>query len=582
MNAINAILTAFMIGVAAALTTPRWVDDLTIHEGKCRTNGEAFRRECQKQGLLLLEISARKGCTANLDGLSPEDTATVQGVLQKAGLLEAPPKEALFKHLAVKIDTLLRGTIEAEWLDGQPLRFCALWRNADLHLPRADASLMDTSQLEQFEIFLSLAQSLSMKMKEHKIVLEAKENALNPDVSRLLYHVPMPYPDEKEKELFFRTVMPLLPHAHLEQGVEVSEAAHISSYTPNLLTLDLLRGSDSQHTPVTRAQLRQNKEQGIKQVSEDTLRLLDTSKAAQSDLRGRYLAPVKRVLLRLAEELRKGNTNVPLLVVLVGAPGTGKTNFVTMAASSAGVPAFEALSTKAGIVGETERKTLLQYDILRTIHPSICFRDEIAEALPTQRSDFDGDSGATRAVIAELLKMFSDPRLKGRCLQIGVTNCPWLIGKSMGTRMIFIPVFFPSEEDYPQILACQLEAIQPDFKARRERLAEAAQTFYAKGASPRAMKIALELASVEQGKLTEALVLKTAQNCLTQSSWAEIKYTDLWALKVCSKKEFLPWHEDPSYPLPEHFKGIVNPENGDIDYQRLNQAIEELKPYVNV
>lgn len=87
---------------------------------------------------------------------------------------------------------------------------------------------------------------------------------------------------------------------------------------------------------------------------------------------------------------------MPAQVLLVVLPAQEKTDLAILTAASA-VSAYAMHSPKGGIVGETERKCRLQY-ALREWTPNVSFIEEITEAVPLERSEFDGDSGASGAV----------------------------------------------------------------------------------------------------------------------------------------------------------------------------------------
>ena len=88
-------------------------------------------------------------------------------------------------------------------------------------------------------------------------------------------------------------------------------------------------------------------------------------------------------------------------------------------------------------------------------------RDEITEQFPLEQSEgFDGDSGASRAVMGQLLTSLSDESRRGRALLVATTNCPWRIGAAMRSRFTVIPVLHPLEEDFPGILASIAEQVK--------------------------------------------------------------------------------------------------------------------------
>ena len=288
---------------------------------------------------------------------------------------------------------------------------------------------------------------------------------------------------------------------------------------------------------------------------------------------------------RFSEALRQGNPSMPANVLLIGPPGTGKTDLAILTARNAGVAAYQMHSPKGGVVGETERKARIQQTVLAEASPAVAFCDEISEALPLERSDFDGDSGASRAVMAALLTALSDETRRGRSLLIATTNCPWRMGAAMRSRFTLIPVLHPLQEDFVDIVLATARRFAPELEIERSdaRLSEAASVFYEKGANPRDILAQIDNALLTQGCLNAEAILFAAHDLCASTDRISAIYADLWAIKSCTSRSFLPWTADPAnYRYPAHLKEIVDPISGIVNYTELEKRLSELKPYANV
>jgi hypothetical protein len=242
-------------------------------------------------------------------------------------------------------------------------------------------------------------------------------------------------------------------------------------------------------------------------------------------------------------------------------------------------------SPKGGVVGETERKARIQQTVLSEASPAVAFCDEISEALPLERSDFDGDSGASRAVMAALLTALSDETRRGRSLLIATTNCPWRMGAAMRSRFTLIPVLHPLQEDFVDIVLATARRFAPELEieAGDSRVSEAAAVFYEKGANPRDILAQIDNALQTYGCLNAEAILFAAHDLCASTDRISAIYADLWAIKSCTSRSFLPWTVDPAdYPYPAHLKDIIDPRTGAVKYTELEGRLSELKPYANV
>ena len=245
-----------------------------------------------------------------------------------------------------------------------------------------------------------------------------------------------------------------------ESDMALDNVANLTANTPNRGLEALLRASHRGNRRVTARELLAQKAKDVEQLSEGTLELLDTEKVASSSLYGRNIATACSIMQRLSSGLVDGNRHMPANVLLAGPPGTGKTDLTKKTARDGKASAYLMHSPKGPYVGMTERLARQQQMLLGQWTPNVALCDEITEQFPLERSDFDGDSGASRAVMGQLLTSLSDEGRRGRALLIATTNCPWRIGAAMRSRFSVIPVLHPLAEDFPGILKSIAEQVK--------------------------------------------------------------------------------------------------------------------------
>ena len=143
------------------------------------------------------------------------------------------------------------------------------------------------------------------------------------------------------------------------------------------------------------------------------------------------LEEYKRYITETVRNMKKGTTAaVPTGILLLGAPGTGKTVFVEALAYEAGIPVIVMKNTRNMFVGQSERNMEFSIEIIRATAPNIVFLDEIDQQL-VKRGSYSGDSGVTQRIQARLFEVMSDTNLRGRVLWISASNRPDLIDGAM-------------------------------------------------------------------------------------------------------------------------------------------------------
>ena len=403
-----------------------------------------------------------------------------------------------------------------------------------------------------------------------------------------LHSVHLPLPDRQEKEQFIGALRQSVLHARatLEEGLDDLIVANLTARTPNLGLEQLYYQSAATGRPVTHVALTERKRADVVAISEGTLNLLDTERVAGIRLVGRTIERPFKLMQTWAEGIKRGDPRTPVNVIFCGAPSTAKTDLALLTALLSRTPAYSILSPKGSFVGQTEARVRLLFRIFKELYPAIGIIDEISEAFPTERNTMNLDSGATQAVVAEMLNALSDSSRAGRTLLIATTNCPWKVSDAMGSRFLFVPVLSAVEEDYPAILCAIAANLLPevDWDSQDREINAAAAEFYRKGASPRVMRTLISSKIATTGTIGAALLARAARACAPQDprSRASAEYADLFAIRKCSDLEMLPWHGVSDYPLPAYLEGIVDTASGEIDHERLDRRIRELEPIANV
>ncbi|MCO6509575.1 MAG: AAA family ATPase [Aridibacter famidurans] len=411
---------------------------------------------------------------------------------------------------------------------------------------------------------------------------------LNDLVLSGLKKVHIKQPGLEEKLEFVDALENLYPDAKFDPDLDKRSAASMTVHTPNRSLEQLYRSSDRTGSAIGKGELIEQKERDVEDMSEHTLLPLDASRVSRNKLVGRNIEVPIEILTQIGERLASGDSSSPQNVLLVGAPGFGKTDLALLVARRARCPAYQMISPKGGIVGETERKARMQQEALSELAPAIAFCDEITESFPMGRNKLNGDSGASAAITAQLLTSLSDESRSGKTLLVATTNFPQVLGMAMRSRFVVIPILSPLEDDYTDILVELVKRISPNSELSLDDppVIEAASKFYQKGASPRDVRRALSdtLLFTPSGSLKAEDTLEAAEMLKMSSDRESMEYSELQAIKYCSTRRFLPWHGHriDNYRFPAHLSGIVDRNSGEIDHVALETRLRELGSFANV
>jgi hypothetical protein len=590
MKAIEAILRPYKEGQPAVFVSGRSLYDMVFDsDGKIRLLLEALRRVCQDDySMVFITYSLASGLDWGSSRVKDErNRRVIEQALRAHHLLDIPQDQNEVSRIFRGISSLSRTPTEGlRWADGRDLRFVFVIEFSEHLVPGTLTNGTQTdAQLVASELAHLTAQSLALRSSGNFIIFHGRDGLVDELVCSALKNIRLAQPNEEEKRDFLRAAVSLYTAASFEEDLSLDSIAHLTVNTPNRGLETLLRASHYSGEKLSVRELSEQKNRDVEELSERSLTPLDTSRVADLQLYGANINKPRQILERLAEALLRGDISMPANVLLCGAPGTAKTDLAILTAHQGKAAAYQMLSPKGSLVGETERRARLQQMVLKEWVPNVAFVDEITESLPLERSEFDGDSGASRAVTAALLTALSDETRRGRSLMISTTNRPWAMGAAMRSRFTVIPILFPLAQDFAGIVVATAKRIAPgiEMSIDNPRIEEAAKIFYEKGASPRHIRAALSNTLLLKGALTPDSILFAARDLCASTDFQSAIYADLWAIKCCSSRSFIPWNDNLSgYPFPWYLREIVDSTTGDINEDSLNKKIEELRPYANV
>lgn len=590
MQAIQEICQVYEEGYSSIFITGRSLYDLVVaSDGKIRPLYEVLRRELHlRYGMVMITYSMANGIDWDESRIKDErDRKTILSALKTHRLTDIPQDQNEIIRVIRGISSLSRTpTTGLNWADGKPMRFAFLFEFAEHIIPGTLTNGTQTDpQLVAIELAHITAQSLSLRASGNFVIFHGRDGLVDCLVEGALYRLRLPQPDESEKREFLNVARSLYPSAEFEEDLTDDAIVHLTNNTPNRGLESLMRASHRTNKPVNSHQLTAQKNHDVEEISEKTLTVLDTTRVNNINLVGINITKAQRIMEKFGNCLLNRISTMPSNILLVGPPGSGKTDLALLTARHGKVAAYQLNNPKGGIVGETERKSRIQMEVRREWVPNVGFIDEITEAFPLERSDFDGDSGASRAVMASLLTALSDETLRGKSLLIATTNCPWRMSAAMRSRFTIIPVLHPLKQDFPAIIVANAKRIDPhvELDPTNEAIKNAADIFYDKGANPRDIRGALSNAMLHHGNLAPETILSSAMDLTISIDINALIFSELWAIKSCKSKSFFPWSSNPKeYPFPDHLKNFVNPDNGEVNYSDLEKRIQELKPYANV
>lgn len=172
---------------------------------------------------------------------------------------------------------------------------------------------------------------------------------------------------------------------------------------------------------------------------------------------------IKERLGDLVDSLRSASdplvqATLPMGVLFLGPPGTGKSIMAEALASASDISLVRLGDFRGMYVGQSERNLSRIFSLIESLYPVIVFVDEIDQAIG-KRSTSSTDGGVDRRIFGRFLEFLSDTRHRGRILWVGASNYPDQIDdafKRPGRFDLVLPFLLPDSASRAAILAKSL------------------------------------------------------------------------------------------------------------------------------
>ncbi len=574
----------------------RSLSDLTINdEGKITSIIENVRTEALKQGKILLEYSKSEGLAFDLNGLTRNEAQDVDNVLrqfnlQNHGNTNHSSSDDEFSSIMRGLLKLVQTRIYPKFRDGKAMAFMVLILFAENNCPEMQPGFHSESQIVAIELSSKLSKSIGLRKSGcYVLFCEEREGSLDNILTRDIEVIRLKQPDKDEKKEFLEVCKLRYPNSKFTKGLSDETIINITTNTPNRSLEKLFYSSDILGGEISSAELFEKKQIDIIQISEGTLESVDYERIKSHKLVGRNIQRPLEITALVTNAIKSGKKTTLRNIIFCGAPATGKTDLATYAAYCSEIQAFNLISPKSSLVGDSERKTKLMLNLLKEQH-GIGIIDELEMVLPMNRNAQSGDGGVTPNLMGQLQSFLSDSSLSGKVALIATSNKPGSISDGMLSRWIIIPVLMPLKEDYPSILLSISNGINPELEANEKDpdIIHASETFYHSGASPREIRESLiaSMAIIPENLNIEHIVFASRDKIATGNRLSYI-HSDLSAISLCSNNSFLPWWDiknncpDAKYPFPDYIFEVLN-DDYLINREKLTKSIQKLEPFANV
>lgn len=312
----------------------------------------------------------------------------------------------------------------------QPL-IAIVFEFAETLVPADAPSSSEDQDRNNYVIFKDWARDMDIRESRNLIVLVADSLAsiaapLRETASGIL-PLKILFPDLKER----REVIELIRRKYLLRDGDVpnEHLAYLTAGLPAVTIQEMIQEVQYYERPLTSQIVFQKKK---KILEEQSGGLIEIKKPIWGMKAIGALKPVKTFIEKVVDALKSDDPlAVPMGILLVGPPGTGKTVFAEALAYEADIPLVILKSIREEWVGRSERNLELAFELIRALAPVIVFQDEIDQQVQARGTVYHGDTGVSARLSARQFEFMSDTSLRGKVVWLAATNRPDLMDPAM-------------------------------------------------------------------------------------------------------------------------------------------------------
>ena len=595
-KAVNLLLEPYINGKSVIIHSGRDLYDLDVNnEGKITPLIESLREQAfNDHNLVLIEYSKSSGIYYDLRLLNNSEKENVNKALNTIGICKNNNSDVSNEPEFVRIMRgLLKLSLQKSNMllrNGTPLKFMVIFHFTEHLTPNLQTGYHSEDQLLSIETALKLAKSLGLRKSGNYVIFsEARQGTLENLLYQNINNVNLNQPNKNDKIEFITALKNRYENSKTEVSLNDDIIANLSSGTPNRSLEEIYLSSDKTGSEIVSSDIFLKKQKDIVSLSEGTLESIDLSRIKNQNLVGSTVKKPLSILMRLAEQFKRGDTNCLRNLMFCGSPSSGKTVMVFTAAYLAGIQSFFLNSPKDSYVGESERKAKLMLNLLKQLG-GFGIIDEVEMIFPLNRNSMNSDSGVTQNLQGQLQQFLSDPSLSGKVLLLATSNRPNAISEAMRQRWVIVPVLMPLEMDFPEIILSIAKGLNPELSIAVDDhdLISAAKLFSNAGAAPREIREALIASNaIIEGPINLEHIFFASKDIIPSGNLNASIFADYCALSYCRNYSFLPWWDektnspDENFPYPDYIREILT-DSKRIDVYKLNKKIRELEPYVNI
>lgn len=342
---------------------------------------------------------------------------------------------------------------------------------AETIIPNGEFSAMSTQDRDNLVSVASWSTSRDISDSANCIFLLCQNHS---DLHRLLRStgarveaVKIPTPDRGERLKFIRYFDAKTQTAGRNSGLRFKEGfnidlfANLTSGLTRLQIEDLTKQAVALDVRIGHSFVWEHKKAIIEAQIGDLVEIIDPQWGWEV-IGG--LVRNKQLMIKIANSLKTGYLEkVPVGILALGPPGTGKTVFAEAFAKQVGFTMLKLKAVKEMWVGSSERNWNRVEELIRSLEPVIIFEDEADDQNSVRSTGPSLDAEVTESLRARKMAFMSDTSLRGKVLWFAASNRPDRMDPALKRPGRFdVKLFFPppNEEEIREIFPAIFQKIK--------------------------------------------------------------------------------------------------------------------------